>query len=47
MRLNYLVKVKTRVFCESSNAGRAKRKKFHLLTLILLTGIEKNATFRL
>jgi len=42
MRLNYLVKLKIRVFCENSNAGKAKLNKFHLPVLILL--IEKDAT---
>ena len=39
MHLHYLVKLKIRVFYENSNAGKAKLKKFYLLTLILL--IEK------
>ena len=43
MRLHYLVKLKIRVFCENSNAGKAKLNKFYLLTLIL--HIWKNATF--
>ena len=43
MRLHYLVKRKIRVFCENSNAGKAKLKKFYLLTLILL--IEKRCNF--
>jgi len=35
MRLRYLVKLQN-VFCENSNAEKAKLKKFCLLTLILL-----------
>ena len=34
MHLHYLVKLKIRVFCEKSNAGKAKLEKFYLLTLI-------------
>ena len=36
MHIHYLVKLKIRVFCENSNAGKVKLKKFYLLTLILL-----------
>ena len=36
MCLHYLVKLKIRVIYENSNAGKAKLKKFYLLTLILL-----------
>ena len=43
MRLHCLVKLKIPVFCDNSNAGKAKLNKFYLLTLILLT--EKDATF--
>ena len=43
MRLHYLVKLKIRVFCEASNAGKAKLKKFYLLTMIL--PIQKDTTF--
>jgi len=43
MRLHYIVKLQIRVFCENTNAGKAKLKKFYLLTLILL--IEKYETF--
>jgi len=35
MRLHYLVKLKI-LFCENSNAGKVKLKKFYLLTLIIL-----------
>jgi len=35
MRLQYLVKPQIHVFCENSNARKAKLKKFYLLTLIL------------
>ena len=35
MRVHYLVKLKIRVFCENSNAGKTKLKKFYLLTLIV------------
>jgi len=41
MRLHYLVKLEIRVLCEHSNAGKAKLKKFYLLTSILL--IKKDA----
>ena len=37
MRLHYLVKLKIGVFCENSNAGKAKLEKLYILTLILLT----------
>ena len=36
MCLHYFVKLKVRVFCENAYAGKAKLKKFYLLTLILL-----------
>ena len=36
MHIHYLVKLKIHVFCENSNAGKVKLKKFYLLTLILL-----------
>jgi len=43
MRLHYLVKLKIRVFlCENPNDGKAKLKKFYLLTSIL--PILKDAT---
>ena len=34
--MNYIVKLQICVFCENSNAGKAKLEKFCLLTLILL-----------
>jgi len=36
MHLHYLVKLPIHVFCENSNAGKAKLKKVYLLTLVLL-----------
>ena len=36
MRLHYLVKLQIRVFGENFNAGKARLKKFYLLTLVLL-----------
>jgi len=42
MHLHYLVKLDLR-FCENSNAGKVKLKKFCLLTLILL--IVEGASF--
>ena len=36
MHLHYRVKIKIRVFCKNSNAGKAKLEKFYLLTLVLL-----------
>ena len=36
MRLHYLVKLQYRDFCENLNAGKAKLKKFDLLTSIFL-----------
>ena len=36
MHLHYLVKLKIRIICENSNAGKPKLEKFYLLTSILL-----------